>query len=121
VPKVLRKNEDAIRDIADELIDTFIGRGRCDIAADFARKFPGTVFFGLIVSCSDDDFHRVEPSARIISFESDDPEKFARGAAHLREWASVVLAAGRQGETPAHDVVDAVMHPQGRRRVIRRS
>ena len=109
VPKVLRKYQDGIRDIADELIDTFIDRGRCDIAVDFARKFPGTVFFRLIVSCSDEDFRRVEPSARLISFESDDPEKFARGAADLRQWASGVLAA-REGEGRAHDVVDAVMH-----------
>jgi cytochrome P450 len=109
VPKVLRRYEDAIADIADELIDTFIDRGQCDIAVDFARKFPGTVFFRLIVSCSDDDFRRVEPSARAISFESDDPEKFARGAAHLREWASGVLA-GRDGKTRLYDVVDAVMH-----------
>jgi cytochrome P450 len=108
VPKVLRKYEDAIRDIADELIDTFIDHGHCDIAVDFARKFPGTVFFRLIVSCSDEDFRRVEPSARLISFESDDPEKFARGATALREWAAAVLAA-REAEARAHDVVDAVM------------
>jgi cytochrome P450 len=109
VPKILRKYEDAINAIADELIDTFIDRGRCDIAVDFARKFPGTVFFRLIVSCSDEDFRRIEPSARVVSFESDDPEKFARGAADLREWAAGVLAA-READAPADDVVNAVMH-----------
>jgi cytochrome P450 len=109
VPKILRRYEDAIGAVADELIDTFIERGGCDIAVDFARKFPGTVFFRMIVSCTDEDFRRVEPSARVVSFESDDPEKFARGAADLREWASGVLAS-RAAEARAYDVVDAVMH-----------
>jgi cytochrome P450 len=108
VPKVLYRYEEAVRGIADELIDTFIDRGRCDIAVDFARKFPGTVFFRLIVSCSDEDFRTVEPSARMISFESDNPEKFARAAAELRKWASDVLAS-REAQPRAGDVVDAVM------------
>lgn len=99
--------EESIREIANELIDTFISRGSCDIAVDFARKFPGTVFFRLIVHCSDEDFQSVEPSARAISFESDNPERFAEAAATLRAWASTVLESrSRCPETG--DVVDAV-------------
>ena len=64
VPQVLLPREAAIRSIADELIDGFIEDGSCDIAADFARKFPGTVFFRLIVPCGDEEFRKVEPSAR---------------------------------------------------------
>jgi cytochrome P450 len=109
VPKVLRRYHEAIGDVADELIDSFVDCGRCDIAVDFARKFPGTVFFRLVVSCSDEDFRTVEPSARMISFESDDPDKFARAAAELRKWASEVLES-RRGQPRAGDVVDAVMH-----------
>ena len=48
--------EQSIRNVADELIDAFIQDGSCDIAVDFARKFPGTVFFRLIVHCGDEDF-----------------------------------------------------------------
>src|SRR5204863_367397 len=101
--------EEPIRAIADELIDTFIADGSCDIAKAFAREFPGTVFFRLIVSCSDEDFHSVEPSARMISFESDDPEKFAQAAANLRSWAAGVFES-RGGQPRRHDAVDAVMH-----------
>lgn len=108
-PKALAHLADAIRQIAGELIDTFVQQGHCDIAVDFARKFPGTVFFRLVVTCSDEDFHRIEPSARMISFESDDPEKFTRAAANFREWAAKVLAT-RQDQTAAHDVIDAVQH-----------
>jgi cytochrome P450 len=109
VPKEVAVHEHAIRAIADELIDTFVERDSCDIAVDFARKFPGTVFFRLIVPCGDEEFRTVEPSARMISFESDDPEKFAQGAANLRAWASRVFAA-REGQRPLGDTVDAVMH-----------
>jgi cytochrome P450 len=109
VPRVVYRRESDIRDIADELIDTFVDRGSCDIAVEFARKFPGTVFFRLVVSCSDEDFRRVEPSARMISFESDDPDKFARAAANFREWAAKVLQA-RADQPRTADVVDAVMH-----------
>jgi cytochrome P450 len=108
-PRMVYRYENDIRDIADELIDTFIDRGSCDIAVEFARKFPGTVFFRLIVCCSDEDFRAVEPSARMISFESEDPEKFTRAAANFREWAAKVLGS-RGGQPRAPDVVDAVMH-----------
>lgn len=100
---------DSIREIADELIDAFVDQGKCDIAVDFARKFPGTVFFRLVVHCSDEDFHKAEPSARVISFESDDKEKFASAAAELRAWAAKVFES-RDGEAEIDDIVNAVMH-----------
>jgi cytochrome P450 len=101
--------EDQIRAIADELIGTFIERGSCDIAVDFARKFPGTVFFRLITHCGDEDFRQAEPAARAISFESDDKEKFAAAAAQLRAWAARVFES-RTGQPPEDDLVNAVMH-----------
>jgi cytochrome P450 len=109
VPKMMAPHEEDIRAIADELIDTFIDAGTCDLAVDFARKFPGTVFFRLIVPCGDEEFRTAEPSARMITFESDNPEKFAEGAANLRAWAGRVFAA-REGQPRANDAADAVMH-----------
>lgn len=105
--KAVIPREDAIREIADELIDTFIERGSCDIAVEFARQFPGTVFFRLMVPCGDEEFHTVEPSARMISFESDDPQKFAQGAANLRDWAARVFSSRRE-DSNRGDAVDAV-------------
>jgi cytochrome P450 len=108
-PKAITGLEGPIRDIADELIDTFIDNGSCDIAVDFARKFPGTVFFRLITHCTDEDFRTAEPSARVISFESDDPVKFADAAAKLRAWAAGVFES-RSGRPELDDLVDAIMH-----------
>ncbi|MGH3248956.1 MAG: cytochrome P450 [Trebonia sp.] len=107
--KAVMPLEERIRAIADEIIDGFIERGSCDIAVDFARQFPGTVFFRLIVHCGDEDFHEAESSARVISFESDKPEKFAAAAAALRAWAARVFA-DRAGQPKKDDIVNAVMH-----------
>ena len=107
--KAVSPLEDQIRAIAEELIDTFIERGFCDIAKDFARKFPGTVFFRLITHCGDEDFRQAEPAAREISFESEDKEKFAAAAARLRAWAARVFEA-RNGQPEEDDLVNAIIH-----------
>lgn len=107
--KAIAPLEDQIRAIADELIDNFIERGACDIAKDFARKFPGTVFFRLITHCGDEDFRQAEPAAREISFESEDKEKFAAAAARLRAWAARVFES-RNGQPEEDDLVNAIMH-----------
>jgi cytochrome P450 len=107
--KAVSPLEEEIREIADELIDAFVGQGSCDIAVDFARKFPGTVFFRLITHSTDEDFREVEPAARQISFESGDQEKVTVATAQLRAWAARVFA-GRAGQPGEGDLVDAVMH-----------
>lgn len=100
--------EDEIRAIADELIDTFIDRGSCDIAVDFARKFPGTVFFRLLVHSTDEEFRAAEEAARRISFESDDKEKFAQASAELRAWAGRVFDDHAAGKASGADLAEAV-------------
>jgi cytochrome P450 len=106
--KAVSPLEEEIRAIADELIDAFIAAGSCDLAADFARKFPGTVFFRLITQSTDEDFRQAEPAARQLSFESDE-KRVAAAAAQLRAWAARVLA-DRAGQPSRGDVVDAVSH-----------
>jgi cytochrome P450 len=100
--------DEPIRGVVDELIDTFIGDGRCDIAADFARKLPGTILFRLLFQATDEDFHVAEPAARTISFDSD-PQRTAAAAATLRAWAAEVFAS-RDGQAEIDDVINAVMH-----------
>ncbi|MFI5046952.1 MAG: cytochrome P450 [Acidimicrobiia bacterium] len=97
-----------IRGIADELIDTFVDRGRCDIAVDFARKFPGTVLFRLVFHATDDDFRSAEPASRILSFSPNQQETSAAAAA-LRAWAGEFMAS-REAFPDIDDVVNAVMH-----------
>jgi cytochrome P450 len=106
-PKEVSTHERQIRVIADELIDGFVDRGSCDIITEFARLFPGTVFFRLIVHCGDEDFHSVEPAARAVSFESDQQRR-AEGQARMRAWAAKVLEA-RATDPATQDVASAVL------------
>ena len=107
--RALAHLEESIRDIANELIDPLIDVRTCDIALDFARKFPGTVFFRLIVGSNDEEFHLIEPWARMISFESNDPSRYAAASLELRDWAGRMFDA-RNGCPEIDDVVNAVMH-----------
>ena len=110
--------EGSIRDVVDELIDTFVDAGSCDIVADFARKLPGTVLFRLLFHGTDEDFDLVEPASRTISFTSD-PEKTATAAATLREWAAGTFE-NRAGQPETDDIVTAVMHPNDDGGALRR-
>jgi cytochrome P450 len=104
---VVSELEEGIRGVADGLIDTFIERGSCDLAADFAHKFPATVFFRLVLGADDDAVRQLEPWVRAITFESDQAKR-GEGIRHLRTWvAELFEARAQQAETP--DVVQAVM------------
>jgi cytochrome P450 len=110
-PKAMSVLEDGMREVADELIDEFVEAGRCDFAVEFARKYPGTVFFRLIAGASSEDIERLEPAARDVSFASD-PAKRGEGARALRSWVTDLFAS--RASSAVHDVVGAVMslrHP----------
>jgi cytochrome P450 len=106
-PREMSVHEPQIRSIANELIDAFVDRGSCDIITEFARVFPGTVFFRLIVHCGDQDFRTVEPAARAVSFESDQ-EKRAEGQVRMRAWAEKVLES-RADDPDTQDIASAVL------------
>ncbi len=108
--KALSILEEPIRQVANELIDTFIDRGSCDIAKDFARRFPGTVFFKLIIRCPDEQFQLVEPIARDITFEPPDTEKWRNAINGLREWADATLKARAGDSSDSGGVVNAILH-----------
>ncbi|WP_019926671.1 cytochrome P450 [Nocardia sp. BMG111209] len=105
--KSLTALEDSILTVVDELIDPLAGRDRCDIAADFARKLPGTILFRLLLRATDADFRIAEPAAKVISFDSD-RDRTAAAAATLRRWAAGVFA-DRAGGPEIDDVIGAVM------------
>lgn len=48
-PSAARDSEAATRSHADALIDEFIGRGRCDLAADYAERLVPLVFFDQVL------------------------------------------------------------------------
>ena len=73
-PKLIASREDEVRDLANGLIDEFIGRGRCDLAGEFANHLP------------------VQAITRLVGAPLDRTGDFA-GWAHDR---IAMLAGGRQ-------------------------
>jgi cytochrome P450 len=108
-PAALAGLEQSIRDIADELIDTFIEQGSCDLSLDFARKLPGTVFFRLVIPEGAETLGHLEQWVRMLSFDPDVKRK-GEAAAHIRDWASGVLDrhSSRAPEAMG-DIVDAII------------
>lgn len=106
--KALAGLDEPIRAIADELIDGFVERGSCDIAVEFARRFPGTVFFRLIVHSTDEAFVRAERSAHVISFENEDRGKLIEAVGQLQAWAAEEFAA-REAQPGSGDIVEAIL------------
>lgn len=47
-PRAVNDMEGAIRELANDLIDGFAGRGGCDFHAEFATPFPATIFLRLM-------------------------------------------------------------------------
>ncbi len=108
--KVMAIHEDGIRRVANELIDTFVDRGSCDIAKDFNRKFPGTVFFRLVIGCTEEEFRAMEPVAGDITFADPKSERWPRAVNALRTWAATVLESRDASGLDVDDVVSAICH-----------
>lgn len=47
-PRAVARMEHSIRDLANRLIDQFIGEGGCEFTTDFGRPLPVSVFLGLM-------------------------------------------------------------------------
>jgi cytochrome P450 len=108
-PAALVGLEDSIRDIADELIDSFVEQGLCDLSVDFARKLPGTVFFRLVIPEGEETLGGLEQWVRMLSFDPDVKRK-GEAATHIRDWANGVLDrhTSRAPEATG-DIVDAII------------
>jgi cytochrome P450 len=108
--KVLAIHEEGIREVANDLIDTFVDRGSCNIATEFNRKFPGTIFFRLVIGSSEEEFRAMEPVARDITFADPKSEKWTQAINALRTWAGTALKSREESGIETDDVVNAICH-----------
>jgi cytochrome P450 len=101
-PSAARDSEPAVRRHADALIDKFIGRGRCDLAADYAERLVPLVFFAEVLHVPED---------RLDRFVT----KFVHPGSTPRDHTAVApevaqdLIALRREMPPMGDLVDAVL------------
>ncbi len=105
-----------IQDIADGLIDRFIGNGSADIVDDFAAPMPAIVtaeMLGVPVS----DYEKLKQwsidFAEILGNFQHPPDRVARVVASVRDMTEYFLAAIRQQETnPTEGLVNSMVRAQ---------
>ena len=78
----IRKVESKVREVAVELIDSFVGRGECDFSAEYANVFPVRVFMAL-ADLPESDVPTLSRFAKMMTRpEGNTPEEMAK---HLEE------------------------------------
>jgi len=100
---VLREH---IQDIADSLIDRFIGKGRADIVSDLAAPMPAIVtaeMLGVPVSDHEKLKQWSIDFAEILGNFQHDPDRVSRVTASVRDMTEYFRAAIRQQETDPHE------------------
>jgi cytochrome P450 len=109
-PAAVRVWEPATRRIAQSLIEDFRDDGTVEFVSQFARPFPGRVFFGEVMQLPLDDVEQCQHWAEMIVGLSDDGDQLD-GYAGLGRYVGELVAARRDVE-PSGTVVDAVVHAQ---------
>ncbi len=94
-PAAIRKHEELIRNLTNQLIDSFIGKGECDFVAEFASKLPTLAFLKLVGSPT-------EQVEKLVALD----QTFLSGTPEEQEKAGTALA----GFT-AELVSEKVRHP----------
>ncbi|MDN2495242.1 cytochrome P450 [Nocardia nova] len=104
-PAAVAEFEGEIRRIANELIDSFEGNGRCDFVRDFSAHLPGMVFFRCVMGVPEQDLPEL--------FEGIDKGTFGPVEERPRYFQKVndyldSYLAQRSTEPPRGDVIDVV-------------
>lgn len=105
-----------IQDIADSLIDKFIGQGTADIVADLAAPMPAIVtaeMLGVPVSDHEKLKQWSIDFAEILGNFQHQPDRVARVAASVRDMTDYFRAVIRQQETDPHEgLVNSLVQAQ---------
>jgi cytochrome P450 len=105
-PSYVARYEEAIRAIADDLIDQFVADGECDLVDAFSGPFPGLVFFKVVLGMPKEDL----PMLRKTGFQAmqGEPEQRPAGWMALGRYVAEYLEERRDAPSRG-DVVDAVL------------
>jgi hypothetical protein len=127
-PRLVKHMESQIAGYADDLIDGFIGRGECDIAAEYCDPLPGLMFCELLDLPASDQATFKRWSDDIIKAYGLDPEAARLAAVSMGEMSAYFLTlvaqrrelaarAAAQGSEPAQDLLTGliVAEANGRR------
>jgi cytochrome P450 len=108
-PTTTQSKEDAVRGHANELIDQFVDKGRCDWVSEFAVPLPGRVWFADYLGISVDD---LPPLQKAIDDALVGPlEGRAAGWTMVGEYMANLLMK-RAEQPPRGDLIDVVLKGQ---------
>jgi cytochrome P450 len=100
--------EAALRRLAHRLLDDFVVAGRGDIAKDYARTFPPTAFFEIVLQRPVDELQRIIPITHAITYDPD-PQRKGEAIVAMMHYCEELFAE-RNAVGRKHDMLDAVMH-----------
>jgi cytochrome P450 len=105
-PRAVAKYEDGIRQVTNELIDSFIEQGSCEFVEDFARPLPGRFIFRSFLGLPESEVDEAFRLTLAIMHSLGTPEA-ATVHKHFIELIGRMLAR-RRSEPPKGDVIDAL-------------
>ncbi|MGQ0631220.1 MAG: cytochrome P450 [Sporichthyaceae bacterium] len=103
-PRVMPGLEAAVREYADQLIDSFIGDGEVELVSRFAEPLPQFVFSSLIAGMEPADMPYLLGCFSFVAPPQERPDNFARGMVKIEEYLKQ-----RQSAPPRGDIVDALL------------
>ena len=111
-PKRIAGLEDRIREVADELIATFEGRGKCELVSEFAKPLPVTIISEILGVGPErrDEFIRWSDDLLMMVSGRPTPEQresIRRSDDELGTWIDEIVAARRA--EPADDLISALV------------
>lgn len=108
-PQILAKHEPGMRRIANELLDPIVERGEGDLAVEFARPYPGTIFFTELLGLPRDELADVLGWTHVVSFEAASPD-LPNAFASLFQFCAEVLTKRKEQGVRREDLVDSLVY-----------
>jgi cytochrome P450 len=104
----VKSYESSLRQLAHRLLDEVVAAGQCDIAKDYARTFPPTAFFEIVLQRPVEELQRIIPITHAITYDPD-PTRKGEAIVAMMHYCEELFAE-RTAMGPQHDMLDAVMH-----------
>ncbi len=109
-PKAVAAMEPAVRARCIELIDEFAGNGACDVVAQFARRFPTSIFMEMMGLPLDESDTFLGWAGELLHTAGSDPEasQFRANASRtIYRYLRTMIAARR--DAPGDDIVSSLL------------
>jgi cytochrome P450 len=105
--EAVKTYEAGLRRLAYRLLDEIVVERQCDMARDYARKFPSMAFFEIVLHRPLDELTRVVPLTHTITYDPD-PQRKGEAMVAMMHYCEELFSQ-RQAAGPKGDMLDAVM------------